>query len=355
MPSQTPGFLEDDSLRLYLRSITRVPLLTADREVELARRIERGDLVAKQEMVEANLRLVVSIAKVTGDDGANHLVGLDGEDTIDGNSGQDRIDAGAEHDVIQARDGAVDFIECGRGNDEATVDTIDTVSGCETVSASSELVRDADGDNSAKPDDCDDSRVAIHPGATDLPDNGIDEDCSGADAQILDRDGDGYPRPLDCDDANRPIHPGATDIPGNRLDEDCRGGPARYPLLDSSVGFTVRIYPQYSRFTELFVRRGRAGSVVRVSCAGRGCPFRARTRTVSRDVARLPLSRLLRSARLRPGTRLEVRITKPTAVGVVMRITTRAGKPLTRSELCLPPRAVRARRCPFSPPPAKSA
>ena len=52
-----------DSLRLYLRSIGKVALLTADREVALAQRIERGDLVAKQEMVEANLRLVVSIAK----------------------------------------------------------------------------------------------------------------------------------------------------------------------------------------------------------------------------------------------------------------------------------------------------
>jgi RNA polymerase primary sigma factor len=52
-----------DSLRLYLRSIGRVQLLTAEREVQLARRIERGDLEAKQEMVEANLRLVVSIAK----------------------------------------------------------------------------------------------------------------------------------------------------------------------------------------------------------------------------------------------------------------------------------------------------
>ncbi len=52
-----------DSLRLYLRSIGRVELLTAGREVALAQRIERGDLVAKQDMVEANLRLVVSIAK----------------------------------------------------------------------------------------------------------------------------------------------------------------------------------------------------------------------------------------------------------------------------------------------------
>jgi RNA polymerase primary sigma factor len=52
-----------DSLRLYLRSIGRVDLLTADQEVSLARRIERGDMSAKQQMIEANLRLVVSIAK----------------------------------------------------------------------------------------------------------------------------------------------------------------------------------------------------------------------------------------------------------------------------------------------------
>jgi RNA polymerase primary sigma factor len=52
-----------DSLRLYLRSIGKVPLLTAAEEVSLAKRIERGDMAAKQQMVEANLRLVVSIAK----------------------------------------------------------------------------------------------------------------------------------------------------------------------------------------------------------------------------------------------------------------------------------------------------
>ena len=52
-----------DSLRLYLRSIGRVELLTAEQEIELARRIERGDMSAKRHMVEANLRLVVSIAK----------------------------------------------------------------------------------------------------------------------------------------------------------------------------------------------------------------------------------------------------------------------------------------------------
>jgi RNA polymerase primary sigma factor len=52
-----------DSLRLYLREIGKVALLTADQEVTLAKRIERGDMGAKTAMIEANLRLVVSIAK----------------------------------------------------------------------------------------------------------------------------------------------------------------------------------------------------------------------------------------------------------------------------------------------------
>jgi RNA polymerase primary sigma factor len=52
-----------DALQLFLKDIGKVPLLTAAQEVELAKRIERGDHRAKQKMVESNLRLVVSIAK----------------------------------------------------------------------------------------------------------------------------------------------------------------------------------------------------------------------------------------------------------------------------------------------------
>src|SRR4051794_26729834 len=51
-----------DSLQLFLKDIGKVRLLTAQEEVDLAKRIERGDLDAKQKMVESNLRLVVSIA-----------------------------------------------------------------------------------------------------------------------------------------------------------------------------------------------------------------------------------------------------------------------------------------------------
>jgi RNA polymerase primary sigma factor len=53
----------DDGLALYLRRIARTPLLTASQEKELARRVERGDLAAKDHMIEANLRLVVHVAK----------------------------------------------------------------------------------------------------------------------------------------------------------------------------------------------------------------------------------------------------------------------------------------------------
>jgi RNA polymerase primary sigma factor len=52
-----------DTLQLFLKDIGRVPLLTAGQEIELAKRIEKGDQRAKQHMIEANLRLVVSIAK----------------------------------------------------------------------------------------------------------------------------------------------------------------------------------------------------------------------------------------------------------------------------------------------------
>ena len=57
------GLTIDDPVKLYLKEIGRVPLLDAEREAELAKRMSEGDEMAKKELVEANLRLVVSIAK----------------------------------------------------------------------------------------------------------------------------------------------------------------------------------------------------------------------------------------------------------------------------------------------------
>ena len=57
------GINIDDPVRMYLKEIGKVPLLTAEEEIELARRMEEGDEEAKKKLAEANLRLVVSIAK----------------------------------------------------------------------------------------------------------------------------------------------------------------------------------------------------------------------------------------------------------------------------------------------------
>ena len=61
--AEAPREVSTDALQLFLKDIGKVDLLTAAQEVELAKRIERGDHGAKQEMVEANLRLGVSSAK----------------------------------------------------------------------------------------------------------------------------------------------------------------------------------------------------------------------------------------------------------------------------------------------------
>ena len=57
------GVSIDDPVRMYLKEIGKVPLLSADEEIELAKRMEEGDEDAKHRLSEANLRLVVSIAK----------------------------------------------------------------------------------------------------------------------------------------------------------------------------------------------------------------------------------------------------------------------------------------------------
>jgi len=183
---------------------------------------------------------------------------------------------------------------------------------------------DGDGDGFFSNTDCNDGNAAISPGRGEIADNGIDEDCNGADGVNLDRDGDGYPRPLDCNDENRAINPGAVDVPGNAVDEDCKGGNAPFPVLTSTIGYASSSFRRYTVISDLFVRRARGGSTIVVRCSGRGCRFKTKRVKVKRDAAKLSLKSLLRKAKLRPKTKLRISITLRQTVGLETTLTIRA-------------------------------
>ena len=144
----------------------------------------------------------------------------------------------------------------------------DVLIACETATYA-----DTDRDGSPANVDCNDNNAAVHPGATDVPGNGIDEDCSGADADV----------PV----VTPPVTPVATGTTAATTAPPVvtPTPTAKLPALDSVILVTYRYAKAYTLFDEIVIRNARAGSTITLKCTGKGCPKKLKPRTVTKDAA----------------------------------------------------------------------
>jgi hypothetical protein len=274
-----------------------------------------------------------------GGDGGDVLAGGAGNDTLIGDDGIDELFGESGNDIIEARDGAPERIACGSGDDQARNDFTDILAECERGI-------DADRDGFASGIDCDDTAAGIHPGAVDVLENGVDEDCDGRDAVNRDRDADGFPVPADCNDRDPAIRPGAVEIRGNDVDENCDKRAEPFGLLRSLVVSSFAYGNSSTGVRALVVRNAPKSARIALACGGPGCPFRATKRfTVPRDLAAVELTRFFKGAHLKPGARVTVTVTANGLVGRTYGYGFRREDIPSMSTVCRAPGELQERPC----------
>jgi hypothetical protein len=149
----------------------------------------------------------------------------------------------------------------------------------------------------------------------------------------------------DCNDSNPAVHPGADDVPHDGIDQDCALGDAPYPTLGGALSISVGYSPRFSRaskrytvITSLRLRDAPVGARVSMACgpSRKGCPFKSKSVSV-KSTRPLQLARYLRSAKLKRDAQLTVRVTKPGYIGLFVRYTIRIDHLPNKTTRCLQP------------------
>ena len=220
------------------------------------------------------------------------------------------LDGGAGDDRLVAQDGSPDQVTCATGADTVFADAVDALSECEAVDVSNALQPDRDADGINAPIDCDDLRADVHPGAGDVPDDGVDQDCAGGDATTPTATATASSAPRTATTRRAKVNPGATEIPGNGRDDDCDGASPSFDRPTARVRNAWAVYADGTRATKLAVSGLLRPGRVKVSCKGGGCPKQAKTFKAARSARPLDLRGALGRAHLTPGAVVTVKVTK---------------------------------------------
>jgi hypothetical protein len=227
------------------------------------------------------------------------LIGGAGNDSLTGGPLEDRIEGSEGDDVIDSRDGRYDSVDCGAGNDTVLADLDDTAENCEVAP---------------------------------------------------DRDGDGHANEADCEPDNPFVHPAAAEIFGNPTDEDCKDGPQFFTVaLGFSYDGKTRKNPPRVRFTAFSFADVQAGDRLVVTCRGRSCPFKTKSRTVSTARAKVSLLKVFKKRFLRVGTVIDVAQYRANQHARLDRLKIKRGPKIKRTKFCVLVGQTQPGACPAAP------
>jgi Putative metal-binding motif len=157
-----------------------------------------------------------------------------------------------------------------------------------------------------------------------------------------DLDGDGFDGAAaggpDCDDAKASTHPGAVDVPHDGVDQDCKGGDAPFPALAVKGSLSAKYFRAYTVVTKLALSGAPVGAAVVVSCTSKklGCPFKRKAVAV-KSAAPVDLGKLFKKAKLRKKAVVSVLVTRPGFIGSLFTYSIRVRKAPSRTTRCVEP------------------